>query len=345
MATSRGALNPSRTVPPRTSTTCTSMSSPIRIVSPTLRVRVSICYPSMGCGGLLARAVPRPASLSAQGTPDRMRPVGEHDLAGARSGGVDDDGSPEVRRRGADVPVRDGQQAVQLRIGRVLQAQLGADGPGQDRGVVREVPGRGHGQEPRTVGSHRLQPEHQPVVVGTDQHVVPVLREPGQRVDQAEHHHGCGQYRGHLRKSSRVGWITFAVACSAAWYPFCCICSSMMVFGRSMSSVSASCVLRFSAVLVFTVPAVCIRAERVPTSAAAASMPLMTPSRSLRSSASAVVSPTWATTELTTENRSLPDAGSPNASGPVRSTRIVSTGDTRRVSGWTAMPPVPPTPT
>src|SRR4051794_33456383 len=301
-----------------------------------------LCWPP-GTGGAVS-ATHRPTSLSAQGTPDRMRPVREHDLAGACGGGIDDDGSPEVRRRGADVPVRDGQQAVQRRIGRVLQAQLGADGPGQDRGVVREVPGRGHGQEPRTVGSHRLQPEHQPVVVGTDQHVVPVPGETGQRVDQPEHHDRRGQYGGHLRKSSRVGWITCAVACSAAWYPFCCICSSMIVFGRSMSSVLASWVLRFSPWLLFTVAAVCIRAERVPTEAAAASMPLITPSRSLRSSLSAVVSATWATTEFTTENRSLPDAGSPNASGPVRSTRIVSTSETRRVSGWTAMPPVPPAP-
>src|SRR3954447_25813185 len=144
MATSRGALKPRRTVPPRTSTTWTSMSSPMRMVSPTLRVRVSTGTPPWVWlavrgrprgGGRGAVTTPR-ASLSAQGTPDRMRAVREHDLPAEPRERVDRHGGPQVHRGGADVPAGDGQQAVQQRVAGMGQPQLGADGPGQDRGVV-----------------------------------------------------------------------------------------------------------------------------------------------------------------------------------------------------------------
>src|SRR3954452_12671929 len=144
MATSRGALKPRRTVPPRTSTTCTSMSSPMRIVSPTLRVSVSTSTPPWvwvavhGCARERARsavslpevqhaelrcAAP-PGSLSAQGAPDRMVAVVEHDLAGQAAGGVHDDRGAQVRRRPADVAVGHGDDAVQLGVGVLRQAEL-----------------------------------------------------------------------------------------------------------------------------------------------------------------------------------------------------------------------------
>src|SRR5690349_3012086 len=105
MAISRGALNPKRTVPPRTSTTWISMSSPMRIVSPTLRVSVSTGYPSVGVVGAVhgvARTAAGggeracPGSLSAERPPDRMPAVGEDDLAGPGGEGVHHDRRAQV---------------------------------------------------------------------------------------------------------------------------------------------------------------------------------------------------------------------------------------------------------
>src|SRR6185437_13339659 len=150
MATSRGALKPSRTVPPRTSTTCTSMSSPMRIVSPTLRVSVSTstppwvlsCRPWRRPGAGARRIRPRPGpprALSAQGAPDRMVAVGEHHLAGAPTRSGDGERSTQVRRRGGDVTVGHGHDAVQVGLHALIQPQLGTYGPGQGRRVVGEV--------------------------------------------------------------------------------------------------------------------------------------------------------------------------------------------------------------
>src|SRR3712207_9412096 len=117
MATSRGALNPRRTVPPRTSTTWTSMSSPMRIVSPTLRVSVSTGTPPWVCGGRPWRCgctIPQPSGeLSAQGPPDGMCGVREDDLAGPAGDRVDDHRGAEGGRGRRDVAVRDGDAAVE----------------------------------------------------------------------------------------------------------------------------------------------------------------------------------------------------------------------------------------
>src|SRR5215218_6967486 len=102
MATSRGALKPRRTVPPRTSTTWISMSSPMRIVSPTLRVSVSTCTP--------------PWVLAVRGAPGRR---------------VDDQGRPQVRRGRPYVTVRHGDQAVQLGVTGGGEIELGQHGTGQ----------------------------------------------------------------------------------------------------------------------------------------------------------------------------------------------------------------------
>src|SRR5690242_8954777 len=134
MATSRGALKPRRTVPPRTSTTCTSMSSPILMVSPTLRVSVSTSTPPWvwvavhGCARDRASAVLHPVtgeaappgSLSAQGAPDRMVAVGQHDLAGEPARRVHGQRRTQVRRRSSDVAVGNGDEAVQVRVGSFL---------------------------------------------------------------------------------------------------------------------------------------------------------------------------------------------------------------------------------
>src|ERR1700712_1112225 len=137
MVTSRGALNPSRTVPPRTSTTWTSMSSPILMVSPTLRVSVSMCTPpwvwmavhggarSKRAEAGRTRGAGRLGSLSAQGAPDRMLTVGQHDLAGQAAGRIDDERSPQVGRRPGDVPLGNADDAVHLRFGLIGQVELG----------------------------------------------------------------------------------------------------------------------------------------------------------------------------------------------------------------------------
>src|SRR4051812_45429698 len=136
MVTSRGALKPRRTVPPRTSTTWTSMSSPIRMVSPTLRVSVSTCTPPWVCwwpslavpGNRACSAVgARPYHddttpvdwLSAHGLPNGMHAVGEHHLPGLVRHGIDHQRRAEVGRRRADVPVGHGDQAVQAGLGGV----------------------------------------------------------------------------------------------------------------------------------------------------------------------------------------------------------------------------------
>src|SRR3954447_23040957 len=111
----------------------------------------------------------------------------------------------------------------------------------------------------------------------------------------------------------------------------------MMVLGRSMFSVSASCDCRFRAWSLLTWATRSSRFARAPTFATADSIPLIAVSRSPRfaSSAVAVVIRFFAMSS-TTLKRSL--GGVPKASGPVVSTRICSVSETRRN---TSVPPSP----
>src|SRR5262250_2370608 len=77
MATEAGAVTPSRTSRPRTSSTTTSMSGPMRRRSPTRRVRTS-------------------KGSASDGGADGERLVRNDDLAAAAGVEVDDHGGPEV---------------------------------------------------------------------------------------------------------------------------------------------------------------------------------------------------------------------------------------------------------
>ena len=127
------------------------MSSPMRIVSPTLRVSVStgtppwVCgvavrgdaRPSGRCGCTIAQ---RPRKLSAQRPPDGMRAVGQDDLAGP----VGAPGSPPAGARGWPSPRH---VAVRARSrGSTAAPPPASSSPssaqaarGQRRGVVGEV--------------------------------------------------------------------------------------------------------------------------------------------------------------------------------------------------------------
>src|SRR5687768_7051303 len=120
------------------------MSSPMRIVSPTLRVSVSTSTPPWVRGGWPSLACPTSGRwsewsrlhdvtaapdgyrqwLTTQWPPDRMVAVQQDDLPGPGRPRMHDHRSTQVRRGGRDVPVRNGQDAVQLRLVAVLQSQL-----------------------------------------------------------------------------------------------------------------------------------------------------------------------------------------------------------------------------
>ena len=174
-----------------------------------------------------------------------MPAVGEHDLPGPVGGRVDHQRGAEVRRRRGDVPVGNGDEAVDVGVGRRRRARArrrrrgaapartrGSTGPRARSGTAGR---RGRRTAARTA---------RPLASAAHQDVVAVPGEAGQRLGERQHPAGAdGRDRAHARgrrggdgrrtasadgghqrrKSSSVGCRAFAVADSAASYPTFCI--------------------------------------------------------------------------------------------------------------------------
>ncbi|MPM04886.1 hypothetical protein SDC9_51167 [bioreactor metagenome] len=147
--TFRGALMPMRTVSPRTSMTDISMSSPMRMASPGLRLSTSMMLHSRGGvgGGFGGRfqAHGFPHGVAQDGSADIVLFVLGDDLAGDALFVVDHHGRPEIGRHVPRRRRRDGEDDQEGQVGYVRGFKKG-DFPFGKTGVV--------------VGLHRLRDDH-----------------------------------------------------------------------------------------------------------------------------------------------------------------------------------------